>query len=542
MGQTSNRSDISDYVVCGDSRLALRITEELVMNYMGAVTVVLPSRRINCGPMLSRLSGVRLVEAETVDEEALVAAGLRDARALALTADDETANIRTARAAQKLNPDLRLVVRATSAASGFQIQQLFHDCSAISDTAMAAPVFASAAFGSAVPQAHISIFGRTLQVIGERQARKENVVCALSTADGELLPRGSGAKGLVLATTGQRARISSRRARWRRAMAGFAALFNIKLLMVLAALVGMLGVGVVALAAQGGYSWSDALYLALLDALGAANADVKAKSLVKTIQVMLSLVGVLMIPALTATVVDAVIRARLRPVPSKHVVLVGLGELGARVAVLLHNMGAGVVCVERDEDAPGIARVRRLGMTVLIGDGIDEDMLTDADVARSDAVLACTGDDDTNLRVGLCAQQAGAGGVPMILRVFDADLVARARGAYGPSRLRTFSPPYLAAGAFAGAMIERRTLATIPVGRRVLLIHEFVVAPDAPLVGRPASTLDQPGESRLIALQGLTEFTFTPDGDRPLDPGDRLTVVATRTGVLSVHRLTGSPS
>jgi Trk K+ transport system NAD-binding subunit len=126
--------------------------------------------------------------------------------------------------------------------------------------------------------------------------------------------------------------------------------------------------------------------------------------------------------------------------------------------------------------------------------------------------------------------------------VFDAGLAARARGAYVPSRLRTLSPPYLAASAFAGAMIERRTLATIPVDRRVLLIHEFVVAPDAPLVGRPASTLDQPGESRLIALQGLTGFTFTPDGDRPLDSGDRLTVVATRTGVLSVYRLTGSPS
>jgi Trk K+ transport system NAD-binding subunit len=298
----------------------------------------------------------------------------------------------------------------------------------------------------------------------------------------------------------------------------------------------------VTLAVQGRSSWADALYLALLDALGGVDADLHAKPLIKTIQVMLSLVGVLLIPALTATVVDAAIRARLQPVQSKHVVLVGLGKLGAHVAVLLHNMGASVVCIENDEDAPGIARVRRLGMTVLIGDGTDEDMLTDANAARSDAVLACTGDDDTNLRIGLCAQQAGAKRTPMILRMFDADLADRRHRVHGLNPLRTLSTSYIAAGAFASAMIQRQLLTTIPINRRLLIICEFVVPPDAPLVGRPTGTLNRPGEVRLIALERLTEITWTPDGDRPFAPGDRLTIVATRTGMRSLYQLTNSPS
>jgi Trk K+ transport system NAD-binding subunit len=533
-----HRRDFSGCVVCGDNKLALRLTEQLITYFGEAVTVVLPSRRDNCGPMISRLAGVQLVEAGTADEEALVAAGLRHARALALTTDDETVNIRTARVAQELNPDIRLVIRATSAKSGFQIQRLFHDCSVISDTAMAAPAFASAVFDSTVSRAPISIFDRPLQVIGEHEIRKEKVICAVSTADGEPLPRNPGRKGLVLATVDERARTSSRRERWRRALAGFAALFDVKLLMAVAVLVGMLGIGVVGFAAQGGYSWAGALYLTLLDALGAVDADQKAKPVIKAVQVMLSLVGVLLIPALTATVVDAVIRARLRPVQSKRVVLVGLGRLGAHVAVLLHNRGAGVVCIEKDEDAPGITRARRLGMTVLIGDGTDEDMLTDADAARSDAVLACTGDDDTNLRIGLCAKQAGAEHVPMVLRMFDADLPDRVHRAHGLSPLRTLSSSYIAVGAFASAMIQRRLVATIPVNRRVLFIYEFVVATDAPLAGRPAGTLDRPGEVRLIAVERHTEITWTPDRDRPLAPDDRLTVVATRTGLGGLVRLT----
>jgi hypothetical protein len=74
------------------------------------------------------------------------------------------------------------------------------------------------------------------------------VICALSTADGELLPQSPGAKGLVLAATDEQARIRSRRIHWRRTLRTFAALFNGKLLMALAVLIGMFGIGVVALA------------------------------------------------------------------------------------------------------------------------------------------------------------------------------------------------------------------------------------------------------------------------------------------------------
>ena len=68
------------------------------------------------------------------------------------------------------------------------------------------------------------------------------------------------------------------------------------------------------------------------------------------------------------------------------------------------------------------------------------------------------------------------------------------------------SVPYLAAPAFAAAMLEHQVLRTIAVGRHVLLIADVRVA-------------DQAG------------LDWSPRRDYRLAPGDRLIVLATRKGL-----------
>ena len=129
-----------------------------------------------------------------------------------------------------------------------------------------------------------------------------------------------------------------------------------------------------------------------------------------------------------------------------------------------------------------------------------------------------------------------------MLRLFDGDFADRVRRTFGV--FSSGSVSYLAAPAFAEAMLEREVISSIPVGRHVLLIAEVPVGAGSELDGGPASAANVPGRSRLVALVSAERASdaagkagrrrdrtdWSPDG-RPLASGDRLIVVTTRAGL-----------
>ena len=111
-----------------------------------------------------------------------------------------------------------------------------------------------------------------------------------------------------------------------------------------------------------------------------------------------------------------------------------------------------------------------------------------------------------------------------MLRLFDDDLAQRVSETLGNVVSRSVS--YLAAPAFAVAMLEHKVLRTIPVGRHVLLIADVRVAPGAAIAGRPLADLERrravpgPGHRRArhAALQLVAAARSPPGRGRP---GDR---------------------
>ena len=63
----------------------------------------------------------------------------------------------------------------------------------------------------------------------------------------------------------------------------------------------------------------------------------------------------------------------------------------------------------------------------------------------------------------------------MVLRLFDGDLAARVRRTFDLPLSRSVS--YIAAPAFAEALMDREVIGTIAVERRVLLLAEVFVSP-----------------------------------------------------------------
>jgi Trk K+ transport system NAD-binding subunit len=524
-------------VVCGDDTLAARTVEELTTRYGEYVTVILPSRQRNYGPRIARLPGVRVIERDQLTSEAFRDAHVQSARALALLRQDDLGNFHAALRAAELNPGLRLVVAVVNTSLGERVRSFFGDCAVLSAPAMSAPSFAAAALGEPAPS-HIRLAGRTLFVARRSDVAAGAVVCGLAgTADPRaprLLPADPASADLVLAVASGRSKDPLARSRSPlRAVAGrLRGLVWHKFGLAFTVLFAVLVVGFALLTLNSHYSVSNAIYLTFLDAAGAAVTNPALGSAEKAAQFLLTFDGMAFLPVATAAVVGARLTGSLRvkpQPPSDHVVVVGLGNVGTRIAGQLHDLGHDVVCVDMNENALGAGMAGRLGLRLITGDARREETLREAGIGTCQALVSATSSDSVNLETALHAR-ALRGDLHIVLRLFDDDLARRVEKAIGNIVSRSVS--YLAAPAFAVAMLETQVLRTIPVGRHVLLVAEVRLSPGAELAGHQVHEVHRAGEVRVIALQrkGLAVDWSTP-GSYRLEPEDRLYVLATRAGL-----------
>ena len=93
----------------------------------------------------------------------------------------------------------------------------------------------------------------------------------------------------------------------------------------------------------------------------------------------------------------------------KHVVVCGLGEMGARLARSLLTSGYRVVGVEREAHSPAVAELRRRGALVVEGDARSKEVLRRAKVHRAQHVVAVIGADDGNAEVAIRAGELAPG-------------------------------------------------------------------------------------------------------------------------------------
>jgi Trk K+ transport system NAD-binding subunit len=530
-------------VVCGDNPLAYRLVEELVTQIGDEVTVILPSATRNYGPRIALLPKVQVIEASELNEDAFRAARVEQASAVALVSQDDVGNIHAALRAQELNSDLRLVIRFFNMNLGHRIRMLFPGAAVLSDADTAAPSFVAGALSELAPS-YVRLLDRTLYVARRRDVAEDRLICALADTsvpgEPELLPTDQDQADLVLAeghaafgdtATHRRKRDLLQTLWWR-----LTAPFNHKLAIATLGLFALLGLGTVLFTNVSGVSWPNALYLTLLDAAGAAQPDIGLSPISKITQTMVTIVGISIIPLVTATVVDAVVSSRLdtalgrlRPIAG-HVVVVGLGNVGARVVAQLHDLGVPVVCVDSDEHARGVPLARQIGAPIVFGDASREATLRAAYLGTCRALVAVTDNDVTNLETALQGR-AMSQDLRVVLRLFDSDLAERVQRNLDLTISR--SVPSLAAPAFAAAMLRREVLGTISVGRRVLLIAEVPVQAGSPLDGLASHAINAPRQVQVIAIQhhetDTLELPAPPD--HLLTSGDRLIILATRAGL-----------
>lgn len=518
------------------------MVEELTIRYGERVTVILPSAQRGHGPRIARLPGVRIIERAELDERAFHDAQAQSARALAILHQDDLGNFHAALRAQEINPDLRLVIAIFNTSLGERIRTFFSDCAVLSESAMAAPSFVAAALGEPTPS-HVRVSGRTLYVARREDVDSSHLICGLAAAASAdspaLLPPDARSADLVLAIADGTPRHPFPRQRRHplRATARAARmLFGHKIGAVFAVLLTVLVAGFVLLVTAGGFSPANALYLTFLDAAGTAVTSPKLTAPEKIAQFLLTFDGMAFLPLVTAAIVGARLTGSLRRTDrpmADHVIVAGLGNVGTRIVGQLHDLGVDVVCIDKREDAAGMAMARRLGVRVVIGETHREETLRAAGIATCQALVSVTNSDIANLETALHAR-ALAEDLRIVVRLYDDDLAERVQKTIGNTISRSVS--YLAAPTFAAAMLEHQVLRTIPVGRHVLLMADVPVAADAELAGQLIEHVHQSGGVRVIALRkrGSNGLDWSPWNEYRLMPQDRIFVLATRAGLSRV--------
>jgi Trk K+ transport system NAD-binding subunit len=146
-----------------------------------------------------------------------------------------------------------------------------------------------------------------------------------------------------------------------------------------------------------------------------------------------ALFGVLASVVLTSgigLVVDMLITRRLRGMVAglavarrDHVVVVGAGNVGMRVAELLAKRKVPVVVIEAASASRNVQRLAGAGIPVVAGDATLDETLERASVWDAKVVLVLTNNDAVNLHVALRLRDVKAG-VPTVVRLLSPELQA----------------------------------------------------------------------------------------------------------------------
>ena len=584
-------------IVCGSDALTHRLALELIHLYRERLTLVIPEADQGHGPQLAALAtedgSVTVITGRNPDEATLLAAGITEATALALTMDDDPAVTQAALLARGLNPRLRLVIRIFGTPLGQRLENLLDratdhtdptggSAAVLSASERATPALVSAAVTDR--NQLIPINGGTFSVVetpapadpadpaaaqGDAAEEGDTVPLALlapRTAGGVgsgdnpvhvLLPSADETAAATGATT--RAVLRLRHDPNPPALPGprfprlpLGAVFSRRVRKAAFGLACFVAAITLATWLATGRSLLFSFYQVLLDVAAAGNPAESGPPARQVLQVLSVFAGMLIMPLVLALVLESLgalhnISGLDRPRRSMndHIVIIGLGKVGSRVLERLAEMRVPVVAVERNPHATGIARARALQVPVVIGDISQTEVYRDARINRCRTLMALTSNDSTNLEAVLYAREQRPD-LRVVLRLFDdafASTVYRALNAsYPTAPTRSRSVSYLAAPAFAAAMMGRQVLAAIPVERQMLLVATVGVRGRTALVGRTVGDAFRPGGWRVVGLRRDDgRFTWNPDPTRVLEAGDRVVVVATREGLgLLLRRAAGA--
>jgi trk system potassium uptake protein TrkA len=217
----------------------------------------------------------------------------------------------------------------------------------------------------------------------------------------------------------------------------------------------------------------------------------------------------------------------------ERVLIIGGGNIGLNVATALeagpHRMRTRVI--ERNR-AKAEAAADALERTIVLhGDGLDMDLLREANVDRVDAVLCVTDDDKTNILASVRAKQAGA--KMAISLVNDPTLVQL----MGPLDIDAYvNPRSTTVSSILRHIRHGRVRGVYSIGDGEAEVIEAQVLGTSPIAGKPIRDIDFP-EGALVGAVQKGGKVMRPTGSTRIEEGDAVAIFALSADVPAIETL-----
>ncbi|MBL4807277.1 MAG: Trk system potassium transporter TrkA [Rhodobacteraceae bacterium] len=217
----------------------------------------------------------------------------------------------------------------------------------------------------------------------------------------------------------------------------------------------------------------------------------------------------------------------------ERAIIIGGGNVGLGVAKQLEQGDSRMRAklIEKNRAQAEIAADALERTIVLHGDGLDVDLLEEANIAKADVLLAVTDDDKTNL---LSCARAKALGCPLVIALINDPSLENLMVPLGIDAF--INPRATTVSSILRHIRHGRIRAVYSVGNAEAEVIEAQVMGTSSIAGKHIREINWPDGSIVGAIQKGKKLVV-PRGDTRIDEGDILTVFALSADVPDVERL-----
>jgi Trk K+ transport system NAD-binding subunit len=206
---------------------------------------------------------------------------------------------------------------------------------------------------------------------------------------------------------------------------------------------------------------------------------------------------------------------------NKHIVLVGLGHLGYRVAQKLYEMGESIVVLELNPGTNTMAAARDMGITVIVADAKHPGALEGANIKDARTIILASQNDAMNLQIALRARSLNPK-IQVVIRIFDEEFAHALQEQFGFIAL---SATEMAAPVFAAAAAGADVTNPISVEGQLLGLARVSITSNSPLVGRTIGYVEDTYHLNIVLLRHDHTSEMHPTDSCPINAGDTLAVL-----------------
>jgi voltage-gated potassium channel Kch len=532
------------------------------------------------------------------DDQKLLDAGIEACRAVLIVTSDESANIETAIAARRLNPKIRLIIRSSRPSLNQLLKQQWGDFVAFEPTELPANAFTLAGLGAGI-LGFFDIGNRRLQVVEQRVEPKDRRFDGFSANSllhkqqyrllsharankteisnrafyqwqaGTQVQAGDTVTFIELIDQSKvPVEIEPPESTWRilwtkvrdagSLAVGFSLLWRwmqakqtrlvVGLGLAAASLLWLIGtltlkMGVPSMTWEKAISSGAILLLGGYGDLFGGLANDQVSGWVQLICLMITVMSLLFILGVFGLITEILISSRFNffrkrpPVPKQnHVVVVGFGRVGQRIAAMLKEFRQPFVAIAEQLDDPGL----QMQMPLLVGDPLAQ--LERTNFAAAKSIIVVTEDQMLNLEVALLARNAAQERdreIGLVVRTYDqrfsdnlSNLLpdAKAMAAYA-----------LSSEAFASAAFGENILGLFRLNQQTILVTDYRVGDADTLVNKTLAQVAYAYSVVPIYHQPIATAVLDPDkavlppDDRILRAGDRLVILSSINGLRRIE-------